>query len=60
MIIQQEIRAVDGTLIISKGQEVTSAVILKLKNLQARRAISDNITISVPNMKLSSAAVASN
>jgi response regulator RpfG family c-di-GMP phosphodiesterase len=59
MIIQQEIRAADGSLIISKGQEVTSAVIFKLKNLQARRAISGNIRISVPNMKLSSAAAAS-
>ncbi|HVO64270.1 MAG TPA: HD domain-containing phosphohydrolase [Terriglobales bacterium] len=55
MIIQHEIRAVDGTLIISKGQEVTSTVIFKLKNLQARRAISGNITVSVPSMKLSSA-----
>jgi ActR/RegA family two-component response regulator len=59
MIIQQEIRAVDGTLIISKGQEVTSTVIFKLKNLQARRAISGNITISAPTMKLSSAASSS-
>jgi len=59
MIIQQEIRAVDGTLMISKGQEVTSTVIFKRKNLQARRAISDNITVSVPTMKLSSAATAS-
>jgi ActR/RegA family two-component response regulator len=56
MIIQQETRAVDGTLIISQGQEVTSTVISKLKNLQARRAISGGITISVPNVKATSAA----
>ena len=56
MIIQQEIRAVDGTLIISKGQEVTSTVIFKLKNLLARRAISGNIRISPPVTNLSSAA----
>ncbi len=60
MIIQQEIRAVDGGLIISTGQEVTSTVISKLKNLQARGAISGNITISVPTAKLSTAAGASN
>jgi ActR/RegA family two-component response regulator len=59
MIIQQEIRAADGTLIISKGQEVTTAVIFKLKNLQARRAISGDISISVPTMKLASARAAS-
>jgi response regulator RpfG family c-di-GMP phosphodiesterase len=59
MIIQQEIQAVDGTLIISKGQEVTPTVIFKLKNLQARRGISGTITISIPTMKLSSAAASS-
>lgn len=59
MIIQQEIQAGDGSLIISKGQEVTSTVISKLKNLQARRAISSDITVSVPTVKSSSAAAAS-
>lgn len=58
MFIQQEIRGVDGALIISKGQEVTPTVMFKLKNLQARRAISEVITISVPAKKLSSAAAA--
>jgi len=58
MTIQQEIRAADGTLFISKGQEVTSTVIFKLKNLRARRAISDNITVSLPAMTHSSAAAA--
>jgi len=47
MIVQQDVRAVDGTLIISKGQEVTSTVIFKLKNLHARRAISGTMTISI-------------
>jgi DNA-binding NarL/FixJ family response regulator len=60
MIIQQEIRAVDGTLIISMGQEVTSTVIFKLKNLLARRAISGSIAVSIPTMKVSSATAASN
>ncbi|HKU25145.1 MAG TPA: HD domain-containing phosphohydrolase [Candidatus Sulfotelmatobacter sp.] len=48
MIIQQEIRGVDGTLIISKGQEITPTVIFRLKNLHARRAIPGRITVSVP------------
>jgi len=60
MIIQQEIQAVDGTLMVSKGQEVTSTVISKLKNLQARRAISGPITVSVPAAKLAAAATKSN
>ena len=59
MIIQQEIRAADQTLIISSGQEVTSTVIFKLKNLHARHAISGNIKISVPTTKFSSGAAAS-
>jgi len=60
MIIQQEVRAVDGTLIISQGQEVTSTVIFKLKNLHARRAITDKIAVSCPTSKLSSAAAGGN
>lgn len=51
MVIQQEIRATDGNLIISKGQEVTSALILKLKNLQERKSISGEITVSLPAAK---------
>jgi len=52
MIIQQEIHTHDGALIVSKGQEVTSTVIFKLKNLQARRAIPANLTVSIPTTKL--------
>ena len=48
MIIQDEIRAPGGSLIVSKGQEVTSAVIFKLKNLQARRITVGKITVSLP------------
>ncbi len=59
MIIQQEIKTQDGALILSKGQEVTSTVIFKLKNLQARRAITGNVTVSTQTAKLSSAKAAS-
>jgi len=48
MIIQQELNASDGALLVSKGQEVTSPLLLKLKNLQARRAIGGDVTISPP------------
>jgi CheY-like chemotaxis protein len=52
MIIQQEIRAHDETLLVSKGQEVTPTVISKLKNFQARRAIAGKVTISMPTTTL--------
>ena len=48
MIIQQEIRTYEGALLVSKGQEVTSALILKLKNFHARRAITGEVTVSMP------------
>ena len=52
MIVQDEIRSHDGTLISSKGQEVTSAMIFKLKNFHARRAIGGSVTVSVPTTSL--------
>ena len=52
MIIQEEVRSYQGTLLVSKGQEVTSAVIFKLKNFQARRAIGSEVTVSVPTTSL--------
>jgi len=48
MIIQHEIRTYDGALLVSKGQEVTSALLLKLKNFHARRAITGEVTVSMP------------
>jgi len=52
MIIQQEVRTLEGSLLVSKGQEVTSAVIFKLKNLHARRAIAGDVTVSMPKTTL--------
>lgn len=48
MIIQHEVRSYQGTLLVSKGQEVTSTVIFKLKNFHARLAIGGEVTVSVP------------
>lgn len=48
MIVQQEVRSVSGTLLVSKGQEVTPAVIWKLKNFYARRVIGNEVMISMP------------
>jgi hypothetical protein len=48
MIVQQEVRTSDGTLLVSKGQEVTSPLLLKLKNFQARRSIAADVNVSLP------------
>ncbi len=49
MIIQQELRSPDGTLIVSKGQEVTAPLLVKLGNLLLRRAISPEVAVSEPS-----------
>jgi len=52
MIIQQELRTNEGTLVVSKGQEVTSPLLAKLKNFQARRVITGDVTVSMPTTTL--------
>jgi response regulator RpfG family c-di-GMP phosphodiesterase len=52
MIIQAEVRSHDGTLLVSKGQEVTPAVICKLKNYHARETIPGELTVSTPKSTL--------
>jgi len=52
MIIQQEIRTGEGALLVSKGQEVTSPLLSKLKNLHARRLITGEVTVSMPTTTL--------
>jgi hypothetical protein len=39
-------------LLVSKGQEVTSTVVFKLKNFCARRAIGGDVMVSVPATSL--------
>ncbi len=52
MIIQQEVRSVDGELLVSKGHAVTSAVIVRLKNFHAQQAIPATVTVSMPESTL--------
>lgn len=52
MIIQQDVRTVDNTLLVSKGQEVTAPLLIKLKNLHERRSISADVTVSMPKSTL--------
>ena len=46
MIVQDEVCTMEGSLVVSKGQEVTPALIVKLKNLHARRVIATEILVS--------------
>jgi CheY-like chemotaxis protein len=58
MIIQQEVRSYGGTLLVSKGQEVTPTVIFKLKNFHVRKAIGGDVTVSLPTTTLTFAKAA--
>jgi CheY-like chemotaxis protein len=52
MIIQEEVRTVERELLVSKGQQVTLPLILKLKNLRARHVIAAEVTVSLPTTTL--------
>jgi response regulator RpfG family c-di-GMP phosphodiesterase len=52
MIVQHEVRTDEGVLLVSKGQEVTPPLILKLKNFHARRVIAGDVTVSMPTSTL--------
>ena len=52
MIVQEEVHTLAGTLVVSKGQEVTPTVIFKLKNLLARGAVSNSVSASMPKSTL--------
>jgi len=48
MIIQQDVRTYQGTLLVSKGQEVTGPLHTKLRNYHSRRTIAEDVMVSVP------------
>jgi len=52
MIVQQDVHTNEGVLLISKGQEVTPPLILKLKNFHARHLIGGDVTVSTPTTSL--------
>jgi len=47
-VLDQDVYSSSGSLIVTRGQEVTSALIIKLKNFEARGAISGTVTVLVP------------
>jgi response regulator RpfG family c-di-GMP phosphodiesterase len=46
MVLQEDLRAKNGMLLVAKGQEVTSTLILKLKNFLEKGAIGRKVAIS--------------
>ena len=52
MVLQQEVRTTAGDLLVSHGQEITSTVILKLKNFYNRGAIAGEFAVSMPKSSL--------
>lgn len=48
MVLDQEVRTTDGMLIVAKGQEITLAVIAKLKNFSKKGAIPETIAVTLP------------
>jgi hypothetical protein len=55
MIIQQEVRTNTGMLLVSKGQEVTLQVILKLKEVLEKGDISSGVLAAVPRSETTKA-----
>ena len=47
MVLNQEVRTSSGLLIVAKGQEVTPALIAKLKNFQEKGAITGHVAVKV-------------
>jgi len=52
LIIQHVVQTFDGDLVVCKGQEVTPAVIFKLKNFHARRTIAGDVLVAMPKSAL--------
>ncbi len=52
MTIQQEVRTLEGELLVSKGQEVTAPLLSKLRNFHARRLFTGDVTVSMPTTTL--------
>jgi len=46
MVLQQEVRTMEGVLIAAKGQEVTAPLLIKLKSFWKKRAIADSVSVS--------------
>ncbi len=48
MVSEQEVRSQSGMLIVAKGQEVSSTLILKLRNLLQKGSVPATVVVAVP------------
>ena len=48
MVLEEEIRNQEGVLMVAKGQEITSPVLIRLKNLAAQGEIAEEVVVSPP------------
>lgn len=48
MIIMEEVRAMNGVLLISRGQEVTTSILERLRQVAAQVGIQEPITVQLP------------
>lgn len=53
MVLNQEVRTKEGVLVVAKGQEVTFAVIAKLKNFSKKGAIPETTSVIMPKETIS-------
>ena len=56
MVLHEDVRTGSGSLIVSKGQETTIPLVLRLKNLRAKGFIGDSVKIAIPRDKAAGAA----
>ena len=49
MIVERELLSSTGTRVVVPGQEISSCLLIRLKNFLARGAITDGVTVSLPN-----------
>ena len=48
MVLREEIRTHAGLLVAAKGQEVSPALMLRIKNFRERNQISGNVLVLIP------------
>jgi response regulator RpfG family c-di-GMP phosphodiesterase len=53
MILQEDVRTNNGLLIVAKGQQVTYALLVRLRNFWERRSIGSTVMVRVPQAELS-------
>jgi hypothetical protein len=48
MVLREEVRTRNGLLVVAKGQEISSALMLRLRNFYERRQISGSVLVMAP------------